>query len=177
MLSILVEICLHVLSNSPWNGPSQWPSNVKVCLHVQTPFPSLSDCPSSLSLCQWLTGRMGSIPILPIRVPITISTMINFDGQSNGDGNGVRMGSLRMGSGPFCPSKAPNHLRDVRACLYVIAESTLLWHSSHWNQWKQSCSRMGLQPILEQLHCGQWELCRKHCKVLFWRWRLVYRGL
>ena len=35
----------------------------------------------SLSLCQWLTGRMGLEPILPI----TIGTMINLDG------DGVRM--------------------------------------------------------------------------------------
>ena len=34
-----------------------------------------------------------------------------------------------------------------------------LWHSSHWPQ--VSRSKMGCNPILKQLHCGQWELCRK----------------
>ena len=34
---------------------------------------------------------MGSTPILPVRLPITIDTMLNFDGHCDGDGDGVGM--------------------------------------------------------------------------------------
>ena len=32
---------------------------------------------------------MGSRPILPVKLPITINTMVNFDGGCDGDGDGV----------------------------------------------------------------------------------------
>ena len=28
-------------------------------------------------MCQWLTGRMGLEPFLPVRVPMTIATMVD----------------------------------------------------------------------------------------------------
>ena len=34
-----------------------------------------------------------------------------------------------------------------------------LRHSSHWPQW--SCYKIGCNPILKQLYCGQWKLCCK----------------
>ena len=34
-------------------------------------------------------GRMGVQPILPVKVPVTIGTMLNFDGDCDGDGHGV----------------------------------------------------------------------------------------
>ena len=51
----------------------------------------------------------------------------------------------------------------IRPRLHQAPASTLrwcLWHISYWPQLR--CLRMGLQPILERLHYGQWELCRKH---------------
>ena len=43
----------------------------------------------SLTLCLWLMSRMGSRPFLPVRLPVTIHTMLNFDGDCDGDGHGV----------------------------------------------------------------------------------------
>ena len=37
-----------------------------------------------LALCQRLTGRMGMEPILPVKQPVTIDTMLNFDGDGVG---------------------------------------------------------------------------------------------
>ena len=45
----------------------------------------------SLTLCLWLTGRMGLEPILPVKLSVTISTMLNFDGECDGDGHSVGM--------------------------------------------------------------------------------------
>ena len=36
-----------------------------------------------------LTGRMGSTLILPVKVPVTITTMLNFDGLNFGPNFGV----------------------------------------------------------------------------------------
>ena len=38
-----------------------------------------------------MTGRMGLEPILPVRQPVTISTMLNFDSDGDGIGDGVGM--------------------------------------------------------------------------------------
>ena len=66
---------------------------VNVCLDVKT-----TSLPLSLSLSKFnikstvmgsLTGRMGLSPILLDKLPITISTMSNFDGDSGSDGDGV----------------------------------------------------------------------------------------
>ena len=38
-----------------------------------------------------LTGKMGVRPILPVRLSVTIATMLNFDGHCDGDGDGVGM--------------------------------------------------------------------------------------
>ena len=40
-----------------------------------------------LALCQWLTGRMGMEPILPVKQPVTIDIMLNFDSDGHGDGS------------------------------------------------------------------------------------------
>ena len=63
----------------------------KVCLHIPSPFPSLSQCPQSLTLCQWLTSRMGPRPILPVKLSVSISAMLNFDGHCDREGNGLGM--------------------------------------------------------------------------------------
>ena len=43
---------------------------LKVCLHLPTPFPSPSQCPSKFTIVSMvtdsLTGRMGLEPILPV---------------------------------------------------------------------------------------------------------------
>ena len=39
--------------------------------------------------CGYLTGRMGSTSILPIRQTVTISTIVKLDGDSDGHGDGV----------------------------------------------------------------------------------------
>ena len=36
-----------------------------------------------------LTGRLGNIHILPIKVSVTTDTMFNFDGDGHSDGDGV----------------------------------------------------------------------------------------
>ena len=63
----------------------------KAYLHIPTPSPIPS--PSSFIIVQMvtfcLTCRMGLEPILPIRWPVTISTMFNFDGVGIGDGVGM----------------------------------------------------------------------------------------
>ena len=66
---------------------------LKVCLHVPTPSPPPSQCMSKFNIVLMvtgsLTGRMGDTSILPVKLPITISTMLNFDGHCDGDGDGV----------------------------------------------------------------------------------------
>ena len=52
--------------------------SLKVSLHVPSPSPS----PVKFTL----TDRMGSEPNLPVKWSITIGTMINFDGYSDGHG-------------------------------------------------------------------------------------------
>ena len=41
------------------------------------------------SIVSMVTGRMSLEPILPIKQPITIGTMLNFDGDGHGDGVGM----------------------------------------------------------------------------------------
>ena len=52
--------------------------SVEACLHIPTP------SPSSFIIVLIVTGRltviMGSTPILPIRQPVTIGTIIKLDG-------------------------------------------------------------------------------------------------
>ena len=40
----------------------------------------------SLTLCLWVTGWMGCTPNLPVKVPITIGKMLNFDNDGHRDG-------------------------------------------------------------------------------------------
>ena len=67
--------------------------HLKVCLHIPTPTPSPS--PSKFNIVPMvtgsLTGRMGLEAILPVKLPVTIDTMLNFDEHSDGDGDGVGM--------------------------------------------------------------------------------------
>ena len=69
---------------------------VRVCLHVPSLFPSPS--PSKFNIVPMetvcLTGRMGTEPILSIKRPISIDTMLNFDG--DGDGHGVGDGASKQ---------------------------------------------------------------------------------
>ena len=69
--------------------PIPRPHPVKVWLHLMSPCPSPSKCPSS--------ARMGSRPNQPIRVSVTIGIMLNFDG--HGD---VRC-SQALTATPPCP--------------------------------------------------------------------------
>ena len=59
-----------------------------MCLHLRTLFPSPSKFNIVLMVMGSLTGRMASRPILPIKIPITTDTILNFDGNCNGDGVG-----------------------------------------------------------------------------------------
>ena len=53
----------------------------------------------SLTLSQWLTGRIGQSPILPVKLPVTINTMFNFDVHCDGDGVGRCKHTLKL---EFC---------------------------------------------------------------------------
>ena len=68
---------------------------LKVCLHILTQSPSPSECPSKFNIVPMvtgsLTGRMGLEAILPVKLPVTIGTILNFDGHSDGDGDRVGM--------------------------------------------------------------------------------------
>ena len=68
---------------------------LKVCLHIPTQSPSPLECPSKFNIVPMvtgcLTGRMGLEAILPVKLTVTIDTMLNFDGHSDGDGDGVGM--------------------------------------------------------------------------------------
>ena len=70
-------------------------SGIKACLHIPAPSPSPSECPSKFNIVPMvtgsLTGRMGLEAILPVKLPVTIDTMLNFDGHSDGDGDGAGM--------------------------------------------------------------------------------------
>ena len=70
---------------------------IKACLHILMPCPSPSQSSSKFNIVQIvtgsLTGRMGDRPILPVKLPITIDTMLSFD--SDGDGVGMCKQTLR----------------------------------------------------------------------------------
>ena len=53
--------------------------NFKPCSHVQTPKDTEIWSVKVLTLCQLLTGWMGSTPILPVKVSITIGTMLKLE--------------------------------------------------------------------------------------------------
>ena len=58
-----------------------------VCLHVPTPSPSLPLSPSKFDIVLMVMGslssRMGDRPILPVKLPITVDLMLNFDRDSD----------------------------------------------------------------------------------------------
>ena len=72
----------------------------RVCLHVPTPSPcsslSLSSFTIVLMVMVHLTGKMGVEPILPIRLPVTLSTMIKLDGDGHSDGVGTCKHTFRF---------------------------------------------------------------------------------
>ena len=58
-------------------------------------------------------------------------------------------------------------LAYIRTCLHQASVSTLRqlwWYCSHWKEW--SHSKIGCNPILEQLHCFQSEQYRRVVGVL-----------
>ena len=64
--------------------------SIKVCLHFPTSSPSTSQCPSKFNIMSIvtaiLTDRMGDRSILPVKMPVTICTMLNFDGDGDSVG-------------------------------------------------------------------------------------------
>ena len=66
---------------------------LKDCLHIPTLSPSPSQFPSKFNIMSMvmgsLTGRMDVSPILPVKLLITISIMLNFDRHCDGDEDGV----------------------------------------------------------------------------------------
>ena len=83
---------MKVIWHSILNSKSM---TLKGCWHVATPSSSSRPClpPSKFNIMSMvtdsLTGKMGLPPILPIKRPITIGTMINLDGDCDDDGDGV----------------------------------------------------------------------------------------
>ena len=70
-------------------------ATLNACLHIPTPSSLPSPSPSNFTIAPMvtgrLTGRMGLVPILPVGRPITISTLLNFDGDGDRIGDGVGM--------------------------------------------------------------------------------------
>ena len=62
----------------------------KVCLYFPTRACHHHSHHQNLTMCQCLIGRTGSRHILPSRLPVTIDTMLNFDGDCDGDGHRIR---------------------------------------------------------------------------------------
>ena len=66
---------LHKLNNVCYSHES-----VRACLHILTPSPCPSLSPPKFSIALMvmghLMGRMGSRPILPVRRPVTIGTIV-----------------------------------------------------------------------------------------------------
>ena len=64
-------------------------------VYTSRPRPRLRSRPSQvyivLIVTGRLTGRMGREPILPVRQPVTIGTIIKLDGDGDGIGDGVGM--------------------------------------------------------------------------------------
>ena len=60
---------------------------LKVCLHVTSTCPSPCPSPSKFNIVPMVTGsltdRLGVQPIQPVRVPVTIGTMLNFAGHGD----------------------------------------------------------------------------------------------
>ena len=56
----------------------------KACTHNVTVPVSIKSLPKFITVLT-MAGRMGVQPILPVRVPVIIDTMINFDGGRHGD--------------------------------------------------------------------------------------------
>ena len=56
----------------------------------------------------------------------------------------------------------PVYTKFQRQCSVNVV--MMLTTSFHWPQW--SCSKMGCNPILKWLHCGQWELV----ETTEWSW-------
>ena len=59
-----------------------------------------------------LTGKMGVRPILPVRLSVTIATMLNFDGHCDGDGDGVGMCKQALSALSFS-------LKETKKCVFV----------------------------------------------------------
>ena len=66
----------------------------KVCLHV--PSPSPSNCYHCANGTDCFTGGMGSVPILPVKQPISIGTMIKLDGDGHGHRHGDGDGTCKQ---------------------------------------------------------------------------------
>ena len=63
------------LENEPLRCCSHW---VKVCLHISIP------SSSKFNIVSTVTDRMGNGPILPVQLPITVNTVLNFDSDGVG---------------------------------------------------------------------------------------------
>ena len=69
--------------------------SVKACSHKPTPKLGLKFDPLKFNIVSMVTstlmGRMDPTSILPARLPVSIDTMLNCDGDCNDDGHGVGM--------------------------------------------------------------------------------------
>ena len=91
-----------------------------------------------------LTGRMGDRPILPVKLPITISTMLNFDGNCYGDRDGVWMCKQTLSD--LC-------LRQTRLSCWTSAPSVIFAHRI-WNGFSIDRSRISSEEIHPSLNKG-----------------------
>ena len=110
----------YVQTNMLWEKYLSTCLTLRECLHFPTPFPSpsQSQSPSKFNTVSMVTGtlmgRMYLEAILTVKLPVTISTMLNFDG----DGNGVRK----------CKHTLTNWV-------YRICGIPLKWHHCHSSEW------------------------------------------
>ena len=89
---VLVDLPVPVLERESNTRVSR-DSSLGGCLHVPTLSGCLSLSPSKFIIVLMVTvrlkDRMGVEPILPVRRAVIISTMINFDSDSDGHGDGI----------------------------------------------------------------------------------------
>ena len=64
---------------------------LKACLHLPSPSPCPLMSPSNfqISIVCMMTVRMGLEPILSVKRSVSIDTMIKFDGDIDGHGDGM----------------------------------------------------------------------------------------
>ena len=88
-------------------------SQVNACFHVPSQSPCPSPSPSKYNIVPMvtvcLTGRMGTQPILSAKWSVSIDTMINFD--VDGDGHGQGDGTCKQAIRPLRSQSKSSHYK------------------------------------------------------------------